>query len=93
MEKKLLVKLWKLSRDFGQDTNKGREIDLNMSITFLADLLGASRESTSRLCRNLVNEGDIKIHKKRFTILNAQELASYFKKGKPRDNLEYLNQI
>lgn len=83
MEKKLLAKLWKLSRDFGQDTNEGREIDLNMSITFLADLLGASREAASRLCRNLVNEGYIKIHKKRFTILNAQELASYFKKENP----------
>ena len=54
LERKLASKLWKLSRDFGIDMKDGREIDINMTITFLADMLGVSRETTSRVCSTLV---------------------------------------
>ena len=37
LERKLASKLWKLSRDFGVDVKEGREIDINMTITFLAE--------------------------------------------------------
>lgn len=68
MEKKLVFKLKKLARDFGVETEKGVEIDMQLSITFLADMLGAPRETTSRICSSLVEKGMISIERKRITI-------------------------
>lgn len=81
MERKLAAKLWKLSRDFGYVTDNGIEIDINLSITFLADMLGAPRETTSRLCKTLTDHGLISIHKKRITIVDPDGLALLYKKG------------
>jgi len=72
LEKKLAAKLWKLSRDFGIDTEEGREIDMNLSVTFLADMLGVSRETTSRVFATLVGLGLVKQNKKRIIILDEQ---------------------
>lgn len=82
LERKLASKLWKLSRDFGIDTEEGREIDINMTITFLADMLGVSRETTSRVCSTLVELGLIKINKKRIRITNSDKLKQFYKIGK-----------
>lgn len=82
MERKLAAKLWKLGRDFGKKTPEGIEIDLNLSITFLSDMMGAPRETTSRLCKTLVDYGLIQINKKRITILDAEQLAQLYRKGK-----------
>lgn len=84
MEQKLAAKLWKLSRDFGMQTPDGIEIDLNLSVTMLADMLGASRETTSRLCSTLVNMGLLKIHKKRITITDSERMSVFYKTGKIR---------
>lgn len=82
MERKLAAKLWKLARDFGIRTPDGIEIDINMSVTLLADMLGASRETTSRLCGILVDLGLMKIDKKRITITDSQKMSIYYKTGK-----------
>lgn len=82
MEQKLAAKLWKLSRDFGIETPHGIEIDVNISVTLLADMLGASREATSRLCSILVDSGLIRIHKKRITITDPKKMAASYKVGK-----------
>lgn len=82
MERKLAAKLWKLSRDFGIQTPDGVEIDLNISVTLLADMLGASRETTSRLCGTLIDLGLMKIHKKRITITDSQKMSVFYKTGK-----------
>lgn len=68
MEQKLLSKLKKLARDFGEPTSKGVEIDMQLSITFLADMLGAPRETTSRMCSSMCEKGLIIIERKRITI-------------------------
>lgn len=68
MEKKLVFKLKKLARDFGIETEKGLEIDMQLSITFLADMLGAPRETTSRICSSLCEKGILVIERKRITI-------------------------
>ena len=80
LEKKLAAKLWKLSRDFGIDTEEGREIDINLSVTFLADMLGVSRETTSRVFATLVGLGLVKQNKKRIIILDRQGLSHYYRK-------------
>lgn len=82
LERKLASKLWKLCRDFGIDKDYGREIDINMSITFLADMLGVSRETTSRVCSTLVEQGLIKINKKRIVVVNLEGLRNFYRTGK-----------
>lgn len=82
LERKLASKLWKLSRDFGMETEDGIEIDINMTVTFLADMLGVSRETTSRVCSALIEQGLIKIKKKRIIVVNVEKLKGFYKFGK-----------
>ncbi len=81
MERKLAAKLWKLARDFGRETPEGLEIDINMSVTFLADMLGAPRETTSRLCKTLTDYGLIRMEKKRIVITDSHKMSMFYKTG------------
>lgn len=81
LERKLAAKLWKLSRDFGIEKEQGIEIDINMPITLLADMLGAPRETTSRICKILTDEGLIAVQKKRIVVLDPERMAAYYKTG------------
>lgn len=81
MEKKLAAKLWKLARDFGIPKEDGIEIDINMSITMLADLLGAPRENTSRLFKTLTDYGLIRMEKKRILVIDPDRLLKFYKTG------------
>lgn len=81
LEKKLASKLWKLARDFGIPTARGMEIDMNMPISFLADMLGVSRETTSRACSVLIDYGLIVVEKKRITIVNSEKMSAFYKTG------------
>lgn len=81
LERKLAAKLWKLARDFGIQASEGIEIDINLSITFLADMLGAPRETTSRICNTLTDYGLMKMKKKRITIINPQKMSNFYKTG------------
>ncbi|MCQ2441750.1 MAG: Crp/Fnr family transcriptional regulator [Oscillospiraceae bacterium] len=81
MERKLAAKLWKLARDFGIDTESGRMIDISMTITFLADLMGAPRETVSRLCKTLTDYGLIQIKKRRIYVTDPQRLSHFYKEG------------
>ena len=82
LERKLAAKLWKLARDFGIVTEEGIEIDINLSITLLADMLGAPRETTSRLCSTLTEYGLMKINKKRIIIVNPEKMSEFYRTGK-----------
>ena len=82
LERKLAAKLWKLARDFGIQREDGIEIDVNLTASFLADMLGVSRETTSRTCAILVENGLIKIKKKRIFIENPEKMAAFYKTGK-----------
>lgn len=88
LEKKLAAKLWKLARDFGKKTQSGILIDVNLSITFLADLLGAPRETVSRLCKSLVSRGLIQMERKKITVIDSEGLANFYKKGKVKKEEE-----
>ena len=83
LERKLAAKLWKLSRDFGTPTDKGIMIDLDISITFLADLLGAPRETTSRTCKKLSEYGLIALHKRRIYVIDKENMVCFYKTGIP----------
>lgn len=79
LERKLAAKIWKLGRDFGVKTERGLMIDLSLSITDLADFLGAPRETTSRICKMLNNRGLIEIENKKIYILSPDKLSYFYK--------------
>ncbi len=81
MERKLASKLWKLARDFGIPRENGIEIDINLPISFLADLLGAPRETTSRLCQSLIKKELIQMNRKRIVVLDAERLSHFYRLG------------
>ena len=68
---------WKLARDFGRPTEKGVRIDMDLSVTFLADLLGAPRETTSRVCKKLADQGLIYMEKKKIYIPDMERMAQF----------------
>ena len=78
MEKKLAAKLWKLQRDFGVAGPDGIEIDIDMSITFLAELMGAPRESTSRCFNQLQEMGYVEYYKKRIVVKDPDGLSALY---------------
>lgn len=81
LERKLAAKLWKLAQDFGVPAPGGIEIDLTLPVTLLADLLGAPRETTSRLCKKLAACGLISVSGKRITIISLEKMAQFYKDG------------
>ena len=80
IERRVAAKLLKLGRDFGLKIDEGILIDIEMTITFMADFIGAPRESISRACKKLINEKLIKFENKKFTILNSDKLAEYYRR-------------
>lgn len=79
MGKRVASKLWKLGRDYGVPLNNGILIDMEISITYLADLFGAQRETISRACKELSELGLIEYSNKKFIIKNKEKLLEYFK--------------
>ena len=79
MGKRVASKLWKLGRDYGVPLDNGILIDMEISITYLADLFGAQRETISRACKELSELGLIEHSNKKFIIKNKEKLLEYFK--------------
>jgi len=78
VEKRLAAKLWKISKDFGVKSGDWTVIKLNLTITYLSDMLGCPRETISRAMKILEKEGLVKIENKTIYV-KKQELSSYFK--------------
>lgn len=79
MERRVAAKLWKLANDYGVDTPDGRTIDLDISITYLADLMGSPRETISRALKLLNTQEIIRQDKGRITVVDMDALSDYFK--------------
>ncbi|MCE5284617.1 MAG: Crp/Fnr family transcriptional regulator [Pelosinus sp.] len=77
-DKRVAAKLWKLSNDYGVLAQDGIKINLDLSITYLADMLGSRRETVSRQLRSLVRQGLIRLDNGQITIKDRDELAKYF---------------
>lgn len=78
MEKRVAAKLWKLSKDYGVETEDGSLIDVKINITYLADMLGSSRETISRAIKELEKMDMVKIENRKF-IVDREKLNIYFK--------------
>lgn len=80
LDKKIAAKLWKLSMDYGIPCDNGIKIDVELSITYLADMLGSKRETVSKQLKVLGSEGLLIFEKNHFIIPNRDALMVYFKK-------------
>ena len=81
VEKRVAAKLWKLSRDYGIEMEEGTLIDLNITITYLADMFGAPRETISRALKILNNEGLIINKNKKIIVPDRDKLVRFFKEN------------
>ncbi|ALU15003.1 MULTISPECIES: Crp/Fnr family transcriptional regulator [Eubacterium] len=79
VERRVAAKLWKLANDYGVDSPYGRTIDLDISITYLADLMGSPRETISRALKLLNTQKLIRQDKGRITVVDMNALSDYFK--------------
>ncbi|RII34656.1 Crp/Fnr family transcriptional regulator [Clostridium chromiireducens] len=79
MEKRLAAKLWKLSKDYGVESDSGVIINMNISVTYLADLLGSKRETISRSLKILLNENLIEYENKKIKVISQEKLSDFFK--------------
>ncbi|KYH29358.1 MULTISPECIES: Crp/Fnr family transcriptional regulator [Clostridium] len=78
MDRKVAAKLWKLSRDYGVEVEDGTLINLKITITYLADMLGSPRETISRAVKVLEEKGMVK-YRDRKMIVNTEKLAKYYR--------------
>lgn len=78
LEKHLASKLWKLARDYGIDTEEGKEINFEVTVTFLANMLGAKRESVSRAVSKMKKDGYISHEGRKLVVLDLEKLYNSF---------------
>lgn len=80
-DKRIAAKLWKLSRDYGVPCQgqDGTRIILDLSITYLADMLGSRRETVSRQLKIFAEQGLIRIDDGQIIIPDRDKLSKYFK--------------
>lgn len=79
LDKRIAAKLWKLSKDYPALHPDGVAIDMKITMTFLAELIGASRESVSRSIKPLLESGLVIYDKACFVIPDRKRLENYFK--------------
>jgi AraC-like DNA-binding protein len=60
VERKLAIKLLKLSQDFGVPCGEGTAISFPLTVTQTAEFVGLPRETTSRACKKLTEMGLIR---------------------------------
>ena len=76
MEKRLAAKLWKLARDYGKDISEGKQIGFELTVTFLANMLGAKRETISRIISAWKKEGVVSHENGFITVTDMDRLKS-----------------
>ncbi len=78
MGSRLVSFLLILCRDFGVPTNDGIQIDLKLSHQAIAEAIGSTRVTVTRLLGDLRDKTMISIHKKKITIHNPVALSQKF---------------
>ena len=78
MDKKLAAKLYRMGREFGVEKGEWTLINANLTITYIADMLGCKRETLSRSMKILQDKNLVKIENKKMYI-KREELSDYFK--------------
>lgn len=81
LERKIAAKLWKLGRDFGIPQKDGVHIRIKMTMTLLADFVGAPRENVSRACKSLSQKGLLYYQNQQFILPDMDELSDFYKQN------------
>ena len=79
VERKIAAKLWKLGRDFGVSCPEGILIRPELTLTVLADMVGAPRETISRACKQLSARQLLLYRKPPFYPSGSEGLAAFYK--------------
>ncbi len=79
VEKRVAAKLWKLAKDYGECEKNGEVIKLNITVTYLSEMLGSSRETISRALKELKNKELIYYEGKKIIIKDRNKLSEFFK--------------
>ena len=80
-EKRLAAKLYKLAKDYGVATEQGIRIEMNLSITYLAEMVGSKRETVSRQMKKLTELDLIRMEKNRILVPDLKKISNYFRKS------------
>ncbi len=75
-------RLWKLGRDFGVNREDYVELPFDLSITFLAGMVGSNRETVSRIIKKLSQQQLVSIREKNCRIYDMDALRNYAKEHK-----------
>ena len=67
-----------LCRDFGVPGNEGITIDLRLSHQAIAEAIGSTRVTITRLLGDLRNDGLVQIDRKKITVFDPIALAKRF---------------
>lgn len=78
-DKRVAAKLWKLAHDYGVKEEEGVRIDMELTITYLAEMLGSKRETVSKQIKALAAEQLVLYKKNHFFIPDCEKLRNYFK--------------
>ena len=78
MDKKLAAKLYRMGKEFGIEEDGWTLINANLTITYIADMLGCKRETLSRAMKILQDENLVKMQNKKVYI-KKDNLSKYFK--------------
>lgn len=78
MASRLVSFLLILCRDFGIPTHEGIRVDLKLSHQAIAEAIGSTRVTVTRLLGDLRDEGMISIHKKKITVHDPVSLSQQF---------------
>ena len=78
MASRLVSFLLILCRDFGVPTTEGIRIDLKLSHQAIAEAIGSTRVTVTRLLGDLRDQEMITIHKKKITVYNPVALSEKF---------------
>ena len=70
----IIEKVWNLARDYGIETPSVIQIPFKVTITFLADMLGAKRESVSRVMGHLKKSNLIEYQEKLILVPDIDKL-------------------
>lgn len=80
-DRRTAAKLWKLAHDYGAPTERGVRIDMRLTVTSLAEMLGSKRETLSRQLKLLSELKLLTVVDGQFIIPDPGKLAEYFKKA------------
>ena len=79
VDSQVASKLWKLARDYGEVTEEGVKINFELSISFLADMIGSKRETVSRIVNRFCKEGLLRTRRNIFIVVDMNGIKDYSK--------------